>query len=160
MADGELCCGASFRSNDAGADLRAADHRHNLQQLSRHLPSLLSAQALEGIEIDDLQGRAAVRCTTPDYLPIVGPVPRLDAMRRIFKPLARNARAHIDQPGEYWPGLYINTGHGSKGLATTPIAAACIAALANRTPRPLPWRLQRALSPSRFAIRALIRGQH
>ena len=71
-----------------------------------------------------MQGRAALRCTTPDYLPIVGQVPRFDAMREVFQPLAANARARIDAPGDYWPGLFVNTGHGSKGLATTPIAAA------------------------------------
>ena len=38
-------------------------------------------------------------------------------------------------------------------------AAAAIAALANQTPRPLSWRLMRAVSPARFAIRSLIRGQ-
>jgi tRNA 5-methylaminomethyl-2-thiouridine biosynthesis bifunctional protein len=80
-------------------------------------------------------------------------------MLEVFRPLATNARASIDQVGQYLPGLYVNTGHGSRGLATTPIAAACIAALVNRTPRPLHWKLMRAISPSRFAIRALIRGK-
>ena len=156
--DGSLCCGASFRVNDSNTDIRDQDHRHNLQQLASHVPALLDPSRLPQIVIDQLGGRAAVRCTTPDYVPMVGPAPRLDAIRETFRPLAANAKARIDHPGDYWPGLYVNTGHGSKGLASTPIAAACIASWVNQSPRPLPWRLMRALSPTRFAIRSLIRS--
>ena len=152
-------CGASFRVNDSACDLREQDHQQNLQQLAKHIPGMLHPEQLFQMSPGQMQGRAAVRCTTPDYLPIVGPVPHFDAMRATFKPLAADARARIDQPGDYWPGLFVNTGHGSKGLATTPIAAAMIAAQVNQTPRPLPWRLMRALNPARFSIRALIRNQ-
>lgn len=155
---GGLCFGASFRVNDATADLRVADHRHNLQQLQQYLAALVPGDIAEETLIQQLQGRAAVRCTTPDYLPVIGPVPRFDELRRVFQPLAANAKAAIDQPGEFWPGLYVNTGHGSKGLATAPIAGACIAALVNQSPRPLHWKLMRAVSPARFAIRSLIRS--
>jgi tRNA 5-methylaminomethyl-2-thiouridine biosynthesis bifunctional protein len=155
---GGLCCGASFRVNDSNTDIRDQDHQHNLQQLANHVPALLDPSRLPQLAINQLEGRAAVRCTTPDYLPIVGPAPRLDAVRTTFRPLAANAKARIDLPGDYWPGLFVNTGHGSKGLASTPIAAACIAAQVNQSPRPLPWRLMRALSPTRFAIRSLIRS--
>lgn len=152
-------CGASFRVNDSACDIREQDHQQNLQQLAKHVPGMLHPDQLLQLSPGQLQGRAAVRCTTPDYLPIVGPVPRFDAIRETFQALAANARARIDEPGDYWPGLFVNTGHGSKGLATTPIAAAMIAAQVNQTPRPLPWRLMRALNPTRFAIRALIRNQ-
>jgi tRNA 5-methylaminomethyl-2-thiouridine biosynthesis bifunctional protein len=160
LADGGMCFGASFRINDGATDLRATDHAHNLEQLALHVPSLMSESARTQIDHHTLQGRAAVRCATPDYLPIVGPVPQFSAVRDTFRALADDAKALIEQPGQYWPGLYVNTGHGSRGLATTPIAAACIAAFANHTPRPLGWHVLRAVSPARFAIRAVIRSQH
>ncbi len=156
---GGLCFGATFRINDAGSQLRNSDHQHNLQQLRENIPSLLAGASGRESVLQGLRGRAGVRCTTPDRLPIVGPVPNMDSLLERFRPLATNAKASINQAGEYLPGLYVNTGHGSRGLATTPIAAACIAALANRSPRPLHWRQMRAISPSRFAIRALIRGK-
>ncbi len=159
IGGGGLCFGATFRINDASAELRAGDHQQNLQQLRDNLPSLLPTESSRDSAMEGLQGRAGVRCTTPDRLPIVGPAPDLESMLEVFRPLAKNARARVDQAGKFLPGLYVNTGHGSRGLATTPIAAACIAALVNQTPRPLHWKLMRAISPARFAIRALIKGK-
>ena len=153
-----LSCGASFRVNDDSTQLRDDDHRYNLAQLSTHLPSLLDPAQLRQLDPAALQGRAGVRCTTPDYLPIVGPVPDVDALCSDFAPLARDARADIPRGGSFVPGLYVNTGHGSRGLTTTPIAAALLAALLHGTPRPLDWPLVRALSPARFPIRELARG--
>ena len=153
-----LSCGASFRLNDAGSDIRLDDHRQNLQQLAAHIPSLLDPEDISRMDLNQLGGRAAVRCTTPDRLPIVGPAPRLGPLLETFLPLSRDARADIPSSSPCWPGLYVNTGHGSRCLATTPIAGALLAALLNHTPRPLPWRLVRALSPARFPIRELIRG--
>lgn len=148
-----ICCGASFRVNDAGSQWRAEDDADNLEQLAGHIPALATATDA------DHRGRASVRCTTPDYLPIIGPVPAWQTLLQEFAPLARNARQRIDDAGSVQTGLFVNTGHGSRGLSTTPIAAALIAALANRTPRPLPWPLLRAVHPARFAIRDLVRGK-
>jgi len=53
--------------DDAGADLRPADHRRNLATLAAALPGLAAR-----IDPETLQGRASVRAVTPDRLPVAG----------------------------------------------------------------------------------------
>jgi tRNA 5-methylaminomethyl-2-thiouridine biosynthesis bifunctional protein len=73
--------------------------------------------------------------------------------------LAKNANARIKATGAYLPGAYINVGHGSRGLTSTPLCAELLAALITGEPRPLPRDLRQSLSPARFIIRDLIRGR-
>jgi len=102
---------------------------------------------------------SGLRCTTTDYQPIVGPVPVTKDMEKRFSPLRSNAKACTEVYGSYHPGLYVNIGHGSKGLISTPIAAHYIASLVQQTPSPLEASHMKMLSPSRFTIKQLIRSQ-
>ncbi|MET0379491.1 MAG: bifunctional tRNA (5-methylaminomethyl-2-thiouridine)(34)-methyltransferase MnmD/FAD-dependent 5-carboxymethylaminomethyl-2-thiouridine(34) oxidoreductase MnmC [Spongiibacteraceae bacterium] len=158
--DGNLCIGATFDKDDDVA-VRAQDHLRNLQSLTSALPSVLKDflpdQALAAA--NEFEGRVGFRCTTPDYLPIVGAVADAAAMRERFAVLARNARSRVDTPGVWLPGLYVNIGHGSRGLTSTPLCAETLAALITGEPRPLPRPLLQALSPARFILRDLIRGR-
>lgn len=138
--------------------LRPESHLHNLQMLHAALPELLN-ETPETLAHANLQGRVGYRCTTPDYLPLVGPVADSDAMRTRYAALAKNAQACIAEPGAYWPGLYLNVGHGSRGLTSAPLCAELLAAHIAGEPRPLPRDLRHALSPARFLLRNLIRGR-
>src|SRR5204863_3298630 len=67
--------GATFevadpRATDLALDVRAADHAHNLAALDKVLPGLMA-----NVSLDSLSGRAGVRCTSPDHLPVVGALP-------------------------------------------------------------------------------------
>ncbi len=161
--------GATFDLHDSDTtdlSLRAESHRYNLKTLHAALPDLLHAIPLDLLDetademrAADLGGRVGYRCTTPDYLPIVGPVADREDMRRRYAALAKNANARIDEPGAYLPGLYVNVGHGSRGLTSTPLCAELLAGLITGEPRPLPRDLRQALSPARFILRDLIRGR-
>lgn len=158
--DGGLCIGATF-DKDTEPALRADDHRHNLHALAQALPDVLRPDAFD---VDALAGRALTgrvgfRCTTPDYLPIVGAVADAPAMRKRFAALARNARNAVAAEAAWLNGLYVNIGHGSRGLSSTPLCAELIASLIAGEPRPLPRALVHALSPARFILRDLIRGK-
>ena len=148
------CIGASFDPKNRVADVLAEDHRHNLELIQGLAPSLIE-QSPESI----IDGRAALRCTTPDYLPMVGPVADDQAMDRLFAPLRRNAKTAINTPGAYHPGLFVNIGHGSRGLAYTPIAAQILAAHMLNEPFPVNATLKKALHPARFIIRDLTRNR-
>jgi tRNA 5-methylaminomethyl-2-thiouridine biosynthesis bifunctional protein len=50
-------------------------------------------------------------------------------------------------------GLYINAGHGSKGLLTAPLCAEIIAAMLEHEPLPVDAGLARTLDPNRFLLR-------
>jgi len=121
-----LLFGATHDRDDVGTEVRAADHDRNLAALAQVRPELAAR-----IEAASLQGRAAIRATTPDRLPIAGVGPE---------------------------GLFILTGFGSRGFALAPLLAEHVAALALGAPSPLPAALAGLVDPDRFRRRAARRG--
>ncbi len=156
-ANGMHCLGATFTNRDGDPSLRPADHAANLQSLDRAAPAL--GAGFSNIDINHLAGRTAFRCATPDYLPVVGPAPIHEAFLCDYAPLRKNARASIPVAGRYHPGLYLNLGHGSRGLAYTPLCAELLGAHVEGQLLPLPRSLATVLHPARFIIRDLIRGR-
>lgn len=148
--------GATYSLNDDASDLRQADHAANLENLAKTdnaLPCLWPQ-----LDIDQMQGRAAVRCTTPDYLPIAGPAPDKAKMQQDFADFRRNAKADIPLPGAYLPGLWLNCGHGSRGLTYAPMVAELLASQINNELLPIARTLLPFLNPARFIIRDIKRG--
>jgi tRNA 5-methylaminomethyl-2-thiouridine biosynthesis bifunctional protein len=121
-----LMFGATHDRGVAAADWRPGDDARNLATLAARLPRL--AARLAGVRI---QGRAAIRATTPDRLPIAGPL---------------------------MPGLFALGGFGARGFALAPLLAEHVAAEAVGAPSPLPGPLARIVDPARFAERARRRG--
>jgi tRNA 5-methylaminomethyl-2-thiouridine biosynthesis bifunctional protein len=99
-----------------------------------------------------------VRASTPDYLPLVGPVAQQEAFERIFSGLKSDSNRWIAQSGPYYPGLYVCAGFGSRGLTTIPLCAQWLAGLINNELSILPRNLIQALSPARFIRRNIIRN--
>lgn len=151
------CTGATFNLRETTRELRTEDHIANLENLRAPLPGLYNEWS--AVDVESLAGRVAFRCTLPDYLPAVGPVADEQTMLQSFAPLRKNARAFVQATGEYWPGLYMNIGHGSRGLAYTPLCAEILAAQINREPAPVANELIHALNPARFLIRDLIKNK-
>jgi tRNA 5-methylaminomethyl-2-thiouridine biosynthesis bifunctional protein len=146
--------GATFTLKEQRPEVLASDHQQNLVKLANMLPG---APQPVSVDINELGGRAAFRCTTPDYLPLVGPVADFGGFVETYRLLGKNARAGIPTAGPYLPGLYLNVGHGSRGLAYTPLSAALLAASMDGDVLPVPRDLTIALNPARFIIRDLIR---
>ncbi|WP_020210311.1 bifunctional tRNA (5-methylaminomethyl-2-thiouridine)(34)-methyltransferase MnmD/FAD-dependent 5-carboxymethylaminomethyl-2-thiouridine(34) oxidoreductase MnmC [Gilvimarinus chinensis] len=147
--------GATFNLAETDTQLRQEDHLKNMAHLSDFGPVLQAS--LGNSAHDQLKGRAALRCTTPDYLPVVGPAPDAQQLEQSFAPLSKNAKARLECEASYHPGLYLNTGYGSRGLAYTPLCAEFLAALINRETPPLTQHLAQALHPARFILRNIIR---
>jgi len=116
--------GSTFERGNTTAAVTAADHAANQARLQRLLPRL-GAQMPSAFAA--AQGWAAVRCTLPDRLPAVG---ALDGAR--------------------WPGLYVLTGLGARGLTLSVLAGEVLAAQLHGEPWPLPAPLARALLAQRF----------
>ena len=115
------------------------------------------AEALGDPALEDLQGRANYRCTSRDYLPMVGPVPDVSAFLQSFEPLRSNANKKLDQFGTYLPNLYVNCSLGSRGLSYAPLTAELIASEISGELPPLERDLRLAMHPARFIIRDLKR---
>lgn len=119
-----LLFGATHDRNDTGTDIREADHARNRSALAAGLPNLAASLA-----DFPLEGRASIRATTPDRLPVAGPVPGM-------------------------PGVHVLGGLGSRGFCLAPLLGEHVTALAVGAPSPLPAELADLLDPDRFRRRA------
>jgi tRNA 5-methylaminomethyl-2-thiouridine biosynthesis bifunctional protein len=120
-----LLFGATHDRDDTGVEVRDGDHARNRATLAAALPGL--AERLKDIP---LEGRAAIRATTADRLPLAGPAPGGEA------------------------GLFVLSGFGSRGFSLAPLLAEHVAALAMGAPSPLPAPLAELADPARFIRRA------
>ncbi|MDA8483231.1 bifunctional tRNA (5-methylaminomethyl-2-thiouridine)(34)-methyltransferase MnmD/FAD-dependent 5-carboxymethylaminomethyl-2-thiouridine(34) oxidoreductase MnmC [Pseudomonas resinovorans] len=157
--DGEHTLGASFDFHSTDLAPTAAEHAGNLELLEEISPDLGRRLHVAELEPERLEGRAAFRCTTPDYLPIVGPLADADAFAQAYAVLARDARQVPQVPAPWFDGLYVNCAHGSRGLITAPLSGELLAAWLDDEPLPVPRAVAEACHPNRFALRRLIRGQ-
>jgi len=111
--------GSSFERDNARAETRPEDDRHNFNRLQTLLPE--TARALAGqFEAGQVQSWAGVRCATPSRLPALGPLA---------------------------PGLWVCSGMGSRGLSFAALCGELLAARLHAEPLPLEQRLADALAP-------------
>ncbi|WP_152389979.1 bifunctional tRNA (5-methylaminomethyl-2-thiouridine)(34)-methyltransferase MnmC2/FAD-dependent 5-carboxymethylaminomethyl-2-thiouridine(34) oxidoreductase MnmC1 [Azotobacter salinestris] len=159
VRDGEHTLGASFRFDSTELELTAEEHAENLQllrEISTDLAERLQADRLVAAE---LEGRAGFRCTSPDYLPIVGPLADAAAFAEAYAVLGKDARQVPQRPCPWLEGLYVSSGHGSRGLLSAPLAGELLAAWLDDEPLPVPRAVAEACHPNRFGLRKLIRGK-
>jgi tRNA 5-methylaminomethyl-2-thiouridine biosynthesis bifunctional protein len=145
LPEGAVLCGATTSAEDLDAEVRLADHAHNLRQLAAVTGSRLGDEA-GLIAQGKLTGRVGWRATSADRLPLVGAVPQ---------PWPADAGAPPDQP-RHWPrvpGLFVAAGLGSRGLTWAPLVGRLVAAWITDAPYPLTADLVDALDPARFATR-------
>lgn len=145
--------GATFKPIENSIETTAQDHEENLQHLNQWLPNIFDEN------INDIEGRAALRAVTPDRLPLVGPVSDIEFLSKTYGDLKKGKPDDSYPTAEYFPGLYVNVGHGARGLTSAFLAAELLASQIENTPSPVPTRVKNALHPSRFIIRALKKGK-
>lgn len=156
---GEHTLGASFDFNSDDLTPTAAEHAGNLQMLEEISVDLVARLGANGLQPEALEGRVAFRCTSPDYLPIVGPLADGQAFVDAYSALSKDARQTPDIPCPWLDGFYVNSGHGSRGLITAPLSGELLAAWLDNEPLPVPRAVAEACHPNRFALRRLIRGK-
>lgn len=155
--NGKHCMGATFDIGDDCQHLRDEDHNKNLEQLTQAAPEL--GKSLGENALNSIDGRVGFRCASPDYLPLVGNAPKPSDFDQRYATLRKDAGKNIDCEGSYYPGLFVNTGHGSRGLTSSPWCAEFLASLICNEPLPTSKKITRSLLPARFLIRDLIRNK-
>ena len=125
-----LLFGATHERDDVATDVRLSDHDRNRAALETALPEL--AGRLADLPV---AGRASIRATTPDHLPLAGAAPGAAE------------------------GLFLLGGLGSRGFCLAPLLAEHVAALALGAPSPLPRVISDLVDPGRFRLRAARRGR-
>ncbi|SFQ04588.1 tRNA 5-methylaminomethyl-2-thiouridine biosynthesis bifunctional protein [Geopseudomonas sagittaria] len=156
---GEHTLGASFNFQRDDLALSTEEHADNLGMLRQISPVLGEALHIDQLDPAALAGRVAFRSTSPDYLPLVGPLVDAPAFKLAYARLAKDASLPIDTSAPWLEGLYVNCGHGSRGLITAPLSGELLAAWLDDEPLPLPRAVAEACHPSRFLLRELIRGR-
>ncbi len=157
-----LVLGATYNLNDDEQQLRDADHSTNLGYLADFGPAwkTLSEAALKDPEVRNkllIGGRVGFRCTTPDYLPIAGPVVMDQSFFDSYQPMVKNAKTVPPQPAPVHTGLWVNLGHGSRGLCSAPLCAEVLAAEITGSSLPVSKTVREAILPSRFLLRDMVR---
>ncbi|KUJ71247.1 bifunctional tRNA (5-methylaminomethyl-2-thiouridine)(34)-methyltransferase MnmD/FAD-dependent 5-carboxymethylaminomethyl-2-thiouridine(34) oxidoreductase MnmC [Thiomicrospira sp. WB1] len=153
-------CGATFEGDDPDETLTEASHRHNLAAAASALPNWLHWQASSMTRPEGVSGRVAWRPTTADHLPVVGPVPDWEGLARLYegRPPGKRPRFYPDMP--YQPGLWVNNGHGARGLMSVFLSADLLVAQMMQRPWPVPAPVAHWVHPARFAVRAWQKGHY
>ena len=156
----------------AGHILPAANHMHwtgasyegDVSDLINQKDNLANLAKLKALPVQDIwpnqmmKAWAGVRVKTPDYLPLVGPVPNALKFQKRFLGLSKDAKRFIPAPGAYYPGLYVCAGFGSRGLTSIPLAAEHLASIICDEPAWLSHQMTETLSPARFLVKAIKQG--
>jgi tRNA 5-methylaminomethyl-2-thiouridine biosynthesis bifunctional protein len=137
--------GTSYAPNDTNPHTSDTDMRENLNALRK-----ISAELYQNIDLNAVQGRVAWRSHTLDYMPLAGQI--VDDEKLRAKPPRYNAKP---ESLPWLSGLYVNAGHGSKGMITAPLCAELIACLATNSALPIEAKLASSLNPSRFLLKDL-----
>ncbi len=143
--DGLHSIGATYAPNNRNPHLEEANTLENMRALR-----IMSPEIFDSIQPYHAQGRVAWRSQTLDYLPLAGQM--LDDKTLRAKPPRYNANP-ADLP--WLDGLYVNAGHGSKGMITAPICAELIANMASNSAFKIDKNLASKLNPSRFLLKEL-----
>ena len=144
--------GASYQRDGASTELACADQADNIDRINRLLHLGMDPHGR-------LDGRVAFRAVSDDRVPVVGCVPDRVGFERQYRDIHHGRGSQHYPAGEYLPGLYISTGHGSRGLCSCFISGEVIASMITAEPAPLEKSVVDYLNPARFIIRRLKRGR-
>ncbi len=151
--NGQHVFGATFDRHANDTDVFDADHEANIAQLALALPAL--AKRLSPAQ---LGGRAGLRTTTPDHLPLIGPAPDYDAYLNAYPDLDKGRHYARYCRAPYHKDVYVCTGFGARGMIGAPLAAELIASHITGQRHPLATPVQEAVHPARYIVRAIKRG--
>lgn len=156
--NGLHCVGATFHPKAKHNTLDQKDQITNLNNLSTGLKSFATALNIDKQSNNiNLKGRVGFRCQTPDYLPMLGPVPCLESFVEDYAPLRKGMLRDPMPLGEYHQGLYVSLAHGSRGITSAPYCAEILTNIIMGDVRATDKQVLEALHPARFLIRDIKR---
>lgn len=144
--------GATFKFNHDNLNISNKEHRENLSNLSKFIPSLQQNFA-------HISGQANFRGTTYDYMPLVGPLAEFHSFTNTYRNLAQDKNYWLETKCPYLPGLFINALHGAKGMLTAPICGEIIADYISNKFSNCSEFVRQALHPNRFWLKQIIKHQ-
>lgn len=152
MSD-KFTIGATFDFINHSTETTKTDHLKNIDNFKDILPEIVN-----NLDVNNLAGRASLRASPYDYIPVVGPVADKHAFINDFAKLSKDKNSKFIKTCSYLPNIYVNVGHGSKGILTAPFCGEIIADYIDNTPVAVSEKLRQSLHPNRFLINNLIRS--
>jgi len=145
--------GATFQKNDFESAPRDSDNEANQQQLREQFPALNT-----WIDMPVAFGLVGFRCTSPDYMPIVGVVPDWAVLTERYRHVYR-FKKQVPETSQPVSGLYCNVAHGSRGLSSALLSGEIVASMIHGDPLPVGKQIADHLNPARFHTKALLAGK-
>jgi tRNA 5-methylaminomethyl-2-thiouridine biosynthesis bifunctional protein len=90
---------------------------------------------------------------------MAGPLVRKQEFVERFRPMTKNAKQIPRQSMPWMKGVWLNIGHGSRGLASASLCAQMIAMQISGDAPCTSQTVSDALSPNRFLLRDLVRNK-
>ncbi|MEM7624498.1 MAG: FAD-dependent 5-carboxymethylaminomethyl-2-thiouridine(34) oxidoreductase MnmC [Planctomycetota bacterium] len=151
--DGRHSVGATFDPDSDDPHERPADHEDNRRRAQQTAPRWADA-----MDWSTVTGRVGFRTNTPDYLPMIGPVPDVARCREVCGNAADASALTVDNLPAV-PNLYAATALGSHGVITSALAGPLLADLIDAAPLPCSAHAYAAVAPARYLLRAARRRQ-
>ena len=149
--NGSHVIGATYGFGDDRV-LSLQDQIKNLQGIDKIFESSLE------LDCEELLGRASFRTTSPDHLPLVGPVPDELAYLIDYADIRHGRNPQSYPQAKYLPNVYLSTGHGSRGLVSCFASAAYLTSLICGNPIHWAENISHLVHPARFLIRGMKRN--
>ncbi|MFM2479583.1 bifunctional tRNA (5-methylaminomethyl-2-thiouridine)(34)-methyltransferase MnmD/FAD-dependent 5-carboxymethylaminomethyl-2-thiouridine(34) oxidoreductase MnmC [Celerinatantimonas sp. MCCC 1A17872] len=149
------CIGATYQRGRLERDLSDDDTHKNLAALR----NCITQAWTENLNVDDSQGRAAVRATVRDHLPLMGPVPNIDMLTHEYPQLNTQKSREAAPQLPLIENVYTISGLGARGVTSAPLLGELLACELSAETMPVSQKILDALHPARFWVRRLLRGQ-
>lgn len=121
--DGAHFLGAHYRHHDDDQDPRDADTAQIVSKCVEHFPYF-------GFDTTQTsEPRVCFRTSTIDRLPYIGALPDFESMRLEAQSLRSGSDIPARVPMRSLQGMFVNLGHGSRGLLSCPLGGEIIARL-------------------------------
>jgi len=152
LSENEWWIGATYERLSTDHALRETESLNMKESFSQWVPSLHSSQAPTG-------GRVSFRTYSPDAMPLVGALPNTPLFNEQFRDWHKGHPWTHYTEGNMLPQAWCSLAHGSRGIATTLLAARVLKAELTGELYPVESRVLDALHPARFQIRKLQKNQ-
>ena len=146
--------GATFQLNDAEEGMRPKDSQTLVESVKKRLPHLIK----ENVDAASLEGRVSFRAMQKDHFSILGSAPDYQACMEQYKGLKHGRPVSRYEDAICEEGLYVNCGHGSRGLTLSPLLSAALARHIVDDFYCMPVSHITAVSPIRFMVKELKRS--
>jgi tRNA 5-methylaminomethyl-2-thiouridine biosynthesis bifunctional protein len=144
------CIGATYQAKQVFPDQEQIDTETLLKEARERHP------AFQSLRVDDVQFiRVGYRLSTPDKLPLIGPLCDPKKLKDHYQPLLRSGKEASSVPLPAEPGEWLFTGMGSRGITFSSYGAEILSALMFGEILPIEADLWEHVHSARFIIRSL-----